>query len=80
MTLLQKNAALDESIKEQGLLRADAGRKSRAIGDLFEQWILRGCDWYWDKENVYFIEKHRNPCARSKHTETGGKASSSPFT
>lgn len=60
MALLQNNAALDESIKEQGLLRADAGRKSRAIGELFEQWILRGCDWCWEK-GIAYIEKPPEP-------------------
>lgn len=60
MVLLQQDAALHERIKEQELLRADAGRKNRALGDLFEQWILRGCDWYWEK-GVAYIEKTPEP-------------------
>lgn len=27
---------------------------------MFEQWLLRGCDWYWDKEIAY-IEKTPEP-------------------
>lgn len=50
----------DETVHERFLLRAAAGRRSRQLGDIFEQWILRGCDWYWDKEIAY-IEKTPEP-------------------
>lgn len=50
----------DETVHERFLLRAAAGRRSRQLGDIFEQWILRGCDWYCDKEIAY-IEKTPEP-------------------
>lgn len=56
MALPTQTAISDETFHEPDLLRAAAGRRRRQLGDIFEQWILRGCDWYWDKENAY-IEK-----------------------
>lgn len=47
-------------LSEPSGLRAVSGRKKREIGNLFEDWILRGCDWYWDKEIAY-IEKTPEP-------------------
>lgn len=41
------------------------GRKSRELGELFESWALRDCDWYWDKGNAY-IEKTPEPMRQIK--------------
>ena len=60
MALPTQTAIPDETLHEPNLLRAAAGRRSRQLGDMFEQWILRGCDWYWDKEIAY-IEKTPEP-------------------
>jgi len=50
----------DESVHESSISRSIAGRRSREFGDMFESWILRGCDWYWDK-GIAYIEKTPEP-------------------
>lgn len=44
MAFLTQTTMSDKTAHERGLLRAAAGRRSRELGDMFEQWILRGCD------------------------------------
>lgn len=46
--------------QNQSAARITAGKRSHALGAMFESWILRGCDWYWDKEIAY-IEKTPEP-------------------
>lgn len=60
MALPAQTAIPVEIFHEPDLLRAVSGRRSRQLGDMFEQWILKGCGWYWDKEIAY-IEKTPEP-------------------
>ena len=62
MALAMQNAMLDEDefIHEPNISRAIAGRRNRELGDMFESWILRGCDWYWER-GIAYIEKTPEP-------------------
>lgn len=46
--------------QNQSVTRITAGKRSHALGAMFESWILRGCDWYWDK-GIAYIEKTPEP-------------------
>ncbi len=60
MVFSEQFIGIGKTLPETNTLRAATGRRSRELGDLFELWILHGCDWYWDK-GVAYIEKTPEP-------------------
>lgn len=60
MALFEKSITSGGTLSESDSFRAVSGRKSRELGELFESWILRGCDWYWEK-GIAYIEKTPEP-------------------
>lgn len=60
MALPTQAEMLDKAASEQRLIRAAIGMKNRHEGNMFDQWILRGYDWYWEK-GIAYIEKTPEP-------------------